>query len=295
MLRSVWRWRREYQVSQVDVYSGPAFLWAIAVVGLLRLLRKPVILSLHGGRLPEFSRRWPRMVRGLLNAASVVTAPSRYLVREMEPYRLGIVLLPNPLDVAIYPAAVRSRPRPRIVWLRAFHETYNPSLAPAALALVLQRAPEAFLTMIGPDKGDGSLQRAAELASTLRVSDRIRFVPGIPKDRVAEALSQADIFINTTDADNTPVSVMEAMACGLCVVSTRVGGVPDLLEDGVDAMLVPPRDAKAMAAAVSRVLEDSLLAERLSSGARRKVEAFDWSILLPQWEGLFRAAAGTHG
>jgi glycosyltransferase involved in cell wall biosynthesis len=105
-------------------------------------------------------------------------------------------------------------------------------------------------------------------------------------------MSQGDIFLNTTNVDNTPVSVLEALACGLCVVSTDVGGIPYLLEHEEDALLVPPDDAEAMAAAVRRVLTEPGLAERLSRNARKKAEGFDWSVVLPQWERLLLEVLG---
>jgi glycosyltransferase involved in cell wall biosynthesis len=113
-------------------------------------------------------------------------------------------------------------------------------------------------------------------------------VPGIPKRRVPELLERADIFINTTNIDNTPVSVLEAMACGLCVVSTEVGGIPYLLDHALDALLVLPHAPDAMADAVKRILTEPGLAGRLSGNARCKTEQFDWSVILPQWEALFQ-------
>src|SRR5437867_2359738 len=87
MVRTVWRRRREYGLAQVDVYSGPAFVWAELVCEVLRLVNKPSILTLHGGNLPVFARRWPRRVGRLLRSAAAVTTPSRYLLHEMRPYR----------------------------------------------------------------------------------------------------------------------------------------------------------------------------------------------------------------
>jgi glycosyltransferase involved in cell wall biosynthesis len=140
--------------------------------------------------------------------------------------------------------------------------------------------------MVGPDKGDGSLQATQALAQSLRVADRITYPGGVAKQDVPLWLNRGDIFLNTTNVDNTPVSVLEAMACGLLVISTNVGGIPYLLQDGHDALLVPPNDAQAMAQAVRRVLTTCELAERLSDNARRKTEQMDWSVILPEWEKL---------
>jgi glycosyltransferase involved in cell wall biosynthesis len=130
-----------------------------------------------------------------------------------------------------------------------------------------------------------------EAARQLTV-DRLLELPGaVPKQRVPEALAAGDIFLNTTDFDNTPVSVLEAMACGLCIVSTDAGGIRHLLEDGTDALLVPCGDRRAMAAAVFRILREPGLAARLSVNARRKAERFDWSIVMPELERELLAAA----
>jgi glycosyltransferase involved in cell wall biosynthesis len=104
-------------------------------------------------------------------------------------------------------------------------------------------------------------------------------------------LNGADIFLNTTNVDNTPVSIMEAMASGLCIVSTNVGGISYLLEHERDALLVPPDDPEAMAGAVRRLLTEPELAARLSNNARRKAEEFDWATVLPKWKELLTAAS----
>jgi glycosyltransferase involved in cell wall biosynthesis len=287
MAGAVWRGRRSEEVVHVDVFSGEAFLWAAAVVGLLRSLGKRYLLTLRGGSLPEFAARWPFAVRRLLAGADAVTVPSGFLLREMRPYRADLILLPNPLDLASYPYSHRRRAAPRMIWLRAFHETYNPSLGPRVLALLARDFPEATLTMIGPDRGDGSLARTREAAARLGVSDRLRIVEGIPKSEVGRSLADADVFLNTTNVDNAPVSVLEAMACGLCVVSTNVGGMPDYLRDESEGLLVPPDDPEAMASAVRRIVSDPETAGRISRGGRGRAEAMDWSIVLPRWESLF--------
>lgn len=290
MLATAWRRRHAYEVAHVDVFSGPAFIWAEAVAWLLRRLNKPYILTLRGGSLPSYARRYPRRVSALLRSAAVVTTPSGYLLEHMQPYCPALRLLPNPIDLPLYPFHRREAPRPLLVWLRAFHTIYNPSLAVEVVARLAREFPGVRLLMVGPDKGDGSLQKAQAHADRLGVRERVTFAGGVPKREVGEWLSRGDIFINTTSVDNTPVSVIEAMACGLCVVSTSVGGIPYLLEHEQDALLVPPGDAEAMAAAVRRILTDGELAARLSQNARCKVEVFDWSVILPEWEQLLLQA-----
>lgn len=287
MLVTAWRRRREYDVAQVDVFSGPAFTWAEAVCGLLGRLDKPYSLILRGGCLPEFAAREPGRVRRLLAGAHTVIAPSTYLQERLAPACGNIAVIPNAVELAHYPFRLRERPGPRLVWLRSFHAIYNPSMA----AEVLAGLPEASLIMIGPDKGDGSLQRCIETARRLGVAGCVTVPGAVPKRETGSWIDRGDIFLNTTDADNMPVSVVEAMACGACIVSTDAGGVRYLLEHERDALLVPTRDPGAMAAAVRRILTEPGLAGRLSANARAKAERFDWSRVLDRFEAVLRGLA----
>jgi glycosyltransferase involved in cell wall biosynthesis len=293
MLGTAWRTRRDYDVAIVEVYSGPAFIWAEAVCNLLTVLGKPYILSLHGGNLPEFASRRGRRVNSLLARSAAVVAQSGYLAGAL-PARRGLVrLIPNPIDLDLYPFRPRIFAEPRLVWLRSFHEVYNPSLAVHVVSRLRDEFPDIALTMIGPDKGDGSLGATQDLAANLGVQQRIRFQPGVPKQDVPQWLDRADLFLNTTNIDNTPVSVQEAMACGLCVVSTDVGGVPYLVRDQVEALLVSSRDADAMAEAVRRLLTTPDLSARISRAARQRVEMMDWPLVVEKWERLLLSFAST--
>lgn len=293
MLRTAYRNRAQYDIAQVDVYSGSAFIWAEAVCALLRQMKKRYVLTLHGGNLPVFAKRAETRIRRLFDSAAAITVPSPYMLDQMRPYSDQLLLLPNPLNISNYDFRLRTMPAPKLMWLRAFHETYNPSLAPKVISLLSPQFPDIHLTMVGPDKGDGALQNAQKVAVELGVSEKISFPGSVPKKDVPHWLNSGDIFINTTNIDNTPISVLEAMACGLPVVSTNVGGLPYLLEHEKDALLVPPNDPQAMAEAVKQILTQPTFAEQLSRNARTKAERFDWSAILPQWESLLLSILKT--
>lgn len=290
-LFTVWRQRNRYEVAQVDVYSGPSFVWAELVCWALRTARKPYILTMHGGNLPSFAQRHGKRVQLLLRSADAVTTPSAYLFEQMHVYRQDLVLLPNSLELGKYQFRHRDRPEPNLVWLRAFHKIYNPSLAVKVVAGLVDDYPSVKLVMIGPDKKDGSLDVARNLATKLRVLDRITFVGPVPKATTPEWINGGDILLNTPRIDNTPVSILEAMASGVCIVSTKVGGIPYLIEDECDGLLVPDSDEVAMATAVRRLMSEDGVAGRLSRNGRLKVEQFDWPAVLPQWERLFKDVA----
>ncbi len=286
MLGTAIRRRRDYRIAVVAVYSGLAFRLTEAVCWTLRRLGRPYVLALHGGSLPEFARRAPDRVSRLLQSAAAVTAPSRYLIDHLRPYRADIHLLPNPIDLSAFTFRLRAEPEPALLWLRAFHPLYSPALAVEVASRLVGDWPNVHLTMIGPDKGEGALEQARAAAARLKLGAQIEFVGAVPRAEVPIWLAKGDIFLNTTTVDNTPLSVIEALACGLCVVSTDVGGLPYLLTDEHNALLVPSGDADALAGAVRRLLTEPALAERLSRHARATAEQFDWSRVLPQWEAL---------
>jgi glycosyltransferase involved in cell wall biosynthesis len=290
LLVTTWTSRNRYDVAHVDVYSGSAFRWAEWVVRIIRASEKPFVLTLRGGNLPTFARRHPRRVARLLAGAAAVTAPSAYLADAMRTIRSDVRIIPNPIALDAYSYSERDVPRARLVWLRAFHRIYDPTLAVKVLAKVAEQESDARLMMIGADK-DGSLADVRAEATRLGVLDRIDFTGGVPKSRVPALLAANDIFLNTTTIDNAPVSLLEAMATGLVVISTSVGGIPYLIRDGSEGLLVPSSDADAMTTAVRRALHDPGLAIRLSRGARARAQESSWDAVLPLWEALFNEVA----
>ena len=290
MLGTAAAMRRRYDVAYVDVYSGRGLIWAECVSLLLRMLRKPFILMLRGGRLPEFSREHPRRMRRLLASARFVVAPSHYLADAMSGFCHDVVVLPNAVDIDAYRGRVREAASPRLVWLRSFHKIYNPSLAVTVFALIAAKHTEATLVMAGPDRGDGTLAAAQAEARRLGVADRIEMPGNVRKAGIPALLDRHDVFLNTANIDNAPISVIEAMASGLCVVTTNVGGIPALCRHGQHAMLVPPGDADAMAAACMALMDNPALARRLSAGALEEAKVYDLELMVDRWATLLWSA-----
>lgn len=296
MCLTTWRTRRQVAVAQVDVYSGKAFLWAAIVCRLLRFCRKPFVLSLHGGNLPAYAAAHPARLRALFAHAAAITAPSTYLPDKLRPWLPAdrVTVIPNPIDLPAYPFRLRGPAKPRLLWLRAFHSIYQPHVAPEVVRMLRDKYPDVSLTMAGPDKGDGSLERTRAAIVAQGVEGHVTLHDRVPKHEVGAWMAQGDIFLNTTAIDNTPVTVLEAMATGLCVVSSEVGGIPYMVKHDAEALLTPPEDAEAMAAAVRRLLEHPDLAARLSRAGRDKAAASDWGRVLPLWEELLTRVAAPH-
>jgi glycosyltransferase involved in cell wall biosynthesis len=276
----------------IDVFSTRSFVGAELVAGLARICGLPVVLVLRGGNLVKRAKRNRRRVAWLLKGATAVVTPSKYLRKALHSHTgVEATYLPNGLPVQKYRFRQRRHVRPHLVWLRALHEGYNPLMALKALALVRLRFPEATLVFGGPDKGDGTRALVEREADRLGLTEHVEFRGNVAKSEVPAFLSSCDIFLNTTRAESFGVSVMEAGACGLCVVSTDAGELPHLWRDEHDALLVPVDDSGAMAQAVLRILDDPDLAARLSRNARANAERFEWPAVLPQWKELLEQIA----
>lgn len=280
---------RRGDIVLIDVFSTRAFLWAEWASIAARRAGSVVVGVLRGGLLPERAGRSRRRTAAFLARCSAVVTPSKYLMAEMQRFSSQkISYIPNALDLGKYCFRERSMAQPRLVWLRAFSARYRPDVAIRAVAEIVQDHPELQLQMGGPDRGDGSLDSSRALIRDLGIGDNVRIVGNISKEIVPEFLQRGDILLNTTEAESFGVAVMEAAACGLCIVSTSVGEIPRLWEDGQDALLVPAGDVKAMSAAVRSLFLKPDLVARLSRNARARAEQFSWDRVIPLWRRLFR-------
>lgn len=279
------RQRKQIDILIILIYSGPSFVVEDIASQLGQRFSLPIVMSLHGGAMPQFMTRFPNWSKRVLSRASLMVAQSDYLRRAAWSYGFSTTVIPNVIDLPVYPYRHRTSVKPRLFWMRAFHDLYHPEMALRVLARVRTRLPEATLVMAGQDDGrQADMQR---LAKELGLNGAVRF-PGFLNmaDKIRES-ENADIFINTPHIDNRPVCVVEACAMGLPVVSTNVGGVPDLLTHEETGLLVSDGDVEAMANAVLRLVEDSDLTSRISQNGRSLAKLSAPENVRPKWANIF--------
>jgi len=277
--------RPKIDIVLIDTFSSSAFYYAYITSQLARLLKIPYIPILHGGNLPSRLDHSTKLCNALFKNAFKNVAPSGYLQYEFYKRGYDTVLIPNVLDLSLYTYRKRENIRPRLLYVRAFAEIYNPKMAIYVLQELKKTYPTAELCMIGPDR-DGSLADVQNLVETLGLQDSVEFTGVLDKSVWHKKSEEYDLFINTTNFDNTPISVMEIMALGLPIVSTNVGGLPYLLEDKKDAFLVEKNDIYAMTQAIIKYLDDKQKVADMSLKARQKVEKFDWKFVKKDWNHL---------
>lgn len=279
------RYRKGIDLQCVQVYSGVSFILADLATWLGRLFGHHLVLFLHGGSLPEFVVRYPNWTQRVFRRADRLVAPSDFLAKAFLPHGFKVEVIPNVIDLSMYPFRHRVHLKPRLFWMRSFHEIYNPQMAIHVLGRVRAAMPTATLVMAGLDKGIQDQVRM--LASKQGIGHAVLFPGFLDFEGKSREGNHADIFLNTSRVDNMPVSVIEACAFGLPVVSTAVGGVPALLNDGETGLLVPDNDAQAMSEAILRLCGDSDLAGKLSANGRLLAESSSWGTVRAKWEQMF--------
>ncbi|MFN8275548.1 MAG: glycosyltransferase family 4 protein [Flavobacteriaceae bacterium] len=284
MLFTTFRHRNEVDYVLIDTYSTYNFWYAFFVSQLCRCCHLKYIPKLHGGNLPNRIQKNPRLSAMIFKHAYCNVAPSAYLVESFSGRGYAhIEYIPNTIELVNYPYKNRTQVQPRLLWVRSFASIYNPCMAIEVYQELKKEFPDAALCMVGPDK-DGTLEKAHQMAKVNNLN--VLFTGSLSKKDWIEVSKQYDIFINTTHFDNTPVSVIEAMALGLPIVSTNVGGISYLLENERTALLIPDRDVHAMVASIKRLLSDSELQRNLVENAKNLVQDFDWDKVKTKWDTL---------
>ena len=115
------------------------------------------------------------------------------------------------------------------------------------------------------------------------------FVGRVAPSEMHRHYDEADIYVQSPAIDNMPLSVLEAAASGIPLVSTNVGGMPSMVRDGIDGLLVDDDDSEALARAVLRLLADPPFARALAESAHRRLTAYDWPVVREGWLRAYRS------
>jgi glycosyltransferase involved in cell wall biosynthesis len=284
------RSRRDVDILMLQVYAERSFVVEDIASALSKRFGHRIIMILRGGTIQQFMNRFPQWSRRVFRRAHALVAPSNFLASAVAKHGFHVSIIPNVIDCSRYPYRQRTAVKPKLLWMRAFYDYYNPILAVRVLARLTREFPDANLVMAGPELGDEL--RVKRLVKQLRLETRVRFAGFLNHAAKVREFGEADIFLNTNTIDNMPVSVIEACAFGLPVVATAIGGIPDFLTDGDTALLVPNNDDEAMAAAVIGLLTNPPLVARLSTNGRQLAERSSWDNVHSHWEELFAEVLG---
>ncbi len=275
----------------VHVFSASylSFLLAPAPAILIaRLFGRPVLLNYHSGEAEDHLRRWPRTALPIVRLADRIVVPSDYLVSVFAKFGFQADRISNTVDLARFQFHARRLLKPVLLSNRNLERHYNVECILRAFALIQRQIPDATLIVAGDG---GERHRLRALAGSL-TPGKVEFVGAVAPENMPALYDRADIFVNASDVDNQPLSIIEAFASGTAVVTSDAGGIPDMVTDGVTGLMVSRGDYQALADRVIRLLRDEKLATDIAARARDECRRYGWIAVSGKWLGLYRELAG---
>jgi glycosyltransferase involved in cell wall biosynthesis len=271
----------------VHIFSASYWSFLLAPVPAIlaaRCLGKRIVLHYHSGEADDHLARWGALVHPWLRMVDEIVVPSGYLQDVFARHGYRVRVIRNVVDTSGFRFRERLPLRHRLLSTRNLEPYYRVDNTLEAFALLKAQYPEATLTVAGYGNEDVRLRR---LAASLGASG-IRFVGRVEPRAMPDLYDEADVFVNSSVVDNQPLSVLEAFAAGLAVVSTDTGDIAAMVRDGETGLIVPRDDPAATAKAVASLLDDPDRALRMARRARREVETYTWSQVRDAWAAVYR-------
>jgi L-malate glycosyltransferase len=275
------------------VHASSASYWSFLLAPLPAILtglmfHKPVVLNYHSGEAEDHLAHWGRLIHPWLKLVDEIVVPSEYLRRVFAAYGYRTRVIHNTIDTERFRYRARTPLRPRFLSIRNFEWYYGVEQTIRAFALLKVRYPDATLSIVGAGSQETDLKR---LPASLNIGG-VRFLGAIDPADMPSVHEDADMFLNSSLIDNQPLSILEAAASGLPIVTTGVGDIANMIEDGVTGTIVPERDPPAMAAAAALLLEQPDRARAMAARAHKQLDRFSWSLVRGQWSTLYADMMG---
>lgn len=268
--------------------SGWSFyLFAMPVIYIASWYRIPVMMNYRGGLADEFfSKDW-HWIKGALARVDKVIVPSKYLQLIFEKFGIEATVVSNIVDLSVFDfqSASLNDEKLHIVVTRNLEEIYDNGTAIEGFALFAKKYPNAILSVAGTGEQEASLK---QLVAELGLTSQVNFVGRLERNQIAALYQKADILLNTSLVDNTPNSIIEALACGLVVVSSDVGGIPYLVTNKQHAFLTSPRSAIGIANQLNYVMDNKKEALEVAKNGHHMVSKFTPEFVIPQLLNLYQ-------
>lgn len=290
---------------RADVVHAHAFGMAPTWFAAARRRRDPtpLVVETHAdaGRGTDGWRVYARFVaRATLAPADrvvVQTGLERALMVSLGVPPGKIETIPDGVDLSEFPFGGAPRPArdgPPVALFVGRLDLRQKGLLPLVRAVAaLPSSARPSLHLAGADWGGAAAVR--RLADALGIADRIEILGALPRSRLLDEYRHADLFVLPSSFEPFGIVLLEAMAAGLPVVASRVGGIPEVVEEGVTALLCPSDDPPALAAALGALTADEPLRRRLGAAGRRRAARFSWEAVIPSWIRLFEEVGAAAG
>ena len=280
----------------------------IAALRYTKKKKVPFILTYHGDWQESFGGFVRRMalffynkypLDKVLSRADIIISPSKHYIDEsrfLGEYRDKIVVIPNGINVEDFNIPLsKEECRGRlglpvdgeiILFLGTLGPHKGPDILVKAMPRIIKDVPDAELVFAG----EGMMRDELEMLSKkICVEKNVRFAGFVEESMKPLYYKAADIFAlpSTMSTESFGIVNLEAMASGLPIVASRIGGVPDLVKDGENGFLVPPKDSEALAEAIIYLLENEDVREKMGQNGRDKVKDYSWDRIAKETEKVY--------
>ena len=265
--------RKDYDVFHIHCCSSWGFLPAVIGIRVGKKLKKRLVLTYHGGGGEAFFDRHPRLVHRYLTKTDANIVLSGFLAKVFEKHQLPYTVIPNIIEMDDSRFKARPSIQPHFICIRAHEELYNIPCILRAFQQVQQQIPEATLMLVG----DGTLHQDLMRQAEQMAIPNVVFTGRVDNSQIMQYLDQADVMLSAPRVDNMPVSLIEAMNAGLLVISSKVGGVPYMIEDGVNGLLFESDNDKEFAKKMIWAVEHQDRVLNMVGEAKQSVQQYQWT------------------
>ena len=273
-------------VDVVHVFSASYWSFLLAPMPAImaaKLLGKRVILNYHSGEAEDHLANWGNRVHPWLKLVDSIVVPSEYLREVFAEYGYDAVIIPNVLDLSRFAFCERRELQLNFISNRNFETHYQVDNTLRAFALIRERHSSAKLVVAGVGSLEAELK---QLAVDLGLDD-VLFVGRVEPEVMQDLLAQHDFFLNSSTIDNQPISVLEAFACGLAVISTPTGDLANMVRDGQTGVVIEPYKPVQMADAVDRLLQAGEVGVAMRRRAHEETSAYQWPNVRAAWVKVY--------
>lgn len=253
---------------------------------------KPLLLSVWGSDVydfPEGNRLKEYTLRKNLASADRISSTSHDMKKQTEKYvnpKLPIEVIPFGVDKNLFrPQPIRDENKITIGMIKRMVPVYGPKYLVEAFSLIYNKYPNSRLILVGGGQQEKELK---QLADKLGITERCKFVGSIPHKEVPKWLNQFDIYCAPSILESFGVAVIEASACGLPVIVSRVGGLPEVVQEGQTGLIIPPKDVNALVQALDTLIKNKKnRMEMGKAGVEFVQQHYDWEDCVDKMEKLY--------
>lgn len=270
------------------------FLYTVPATIIGKLYHCKIIINYRGGQAQEFFEKHKWTTCRIFKMADAIVVPSAFLKKVFKIYNFTPDIVPNIINLERFFKVQRSfdplKGPVHLLITRNLETIYNVPCAIRAFQYVQKEYPHAKLTIIGEGSEELKIKR---MVSDMGL-DGVIFLGKVNNQDVPEIYKKATIVLNPSDADNFPISILEAFASEIPIVSTNVGGIPYLIKDGVSGFLVNRNDDKEMAKCVLSLLENKVLYQKIYENGHKEALKYSWKNVRPQLFDVYKRVLGEN-